>query len=171
MNKEYRQALSEESRNHLEALEEKYGKGVLDMKPWFYNNDIDKVSYPVEMHDVSGNPDMIHAFGGGEEFFESFIKFSPEPAYKTQFLKELTGECGEKFKKWAESKMAGIVRSFERGDILLDRNGAAFWKESGTYIHPDVCEVLLCCGCFGFSMINCERTKAARAKQFAGKEI
>ena len=171
MNKEYRQALSEESRNHLEALEEKYGKGVLDMKPWFYNNDIDKVSYPVEMHDVSGNPDMIHAFGGGEEFFESFIKFSPEPAYKTQFLKELTGECGEKFKKWAESKMAGIVRSFERGDILLDRNGAAFWKESGTYIHPDVCEVLLCCGCFGFSMINCVRTKAARAKQFAGKEI
>lgn len=167
---EYRQALSKESREHLEALEEKYGRDVLKKKPWFYNNDIEKVSYPVEMHDVSGNPDMIHASSGtDDEFFELFTSFSPEPVYKTQFLKELTGELGEKFKKWAESKMRAVAHDFERENILLDKNGAAFWKESGTYIHPDVCEVLLY-GCHDFSILNCDATKVARTKQFAGKE-
>lgn len=130
-------------------------------------------SLPAEyeiLNEKKGIPDMIHASSGTDgEFFELLTSFSPEPVYKTQFLKELTGELGEKFKKWTESKMRAVAHDFERGNILLDKNGAAFWKESGTYIHPDVCEVLLY-GCHDFSILNCDATKVARTKQFAGEE-
>jgi hypothetical protein len=170
MNKEYRNALSKSTRKHLEELEKKYGKDVLAMKPWYFNDDDRQISYPVEVHDVSGNPDLVHAFDGNDEFFDEFTKFTPEPKYRTQFLKELGGECGEKFKKWAVSKIQGMKKSFENGEIVLDDNGAALWKESGNYIDADCCEVLYLADC-GFSLSNCKKTALEQAKKAVQEEF
>lgn len=81
----------------------------------------------------------------------------------SQFRKELAGKFGPKYKKWAEAKIQGLKKQFEEGKIRVDNDNAAYWSESGTYLHGDVCEVLLYVNLIGTD--GYEKTVMARERQ------
>ncbi|MCR4991908.1 MAG: hypothetical protein K6A45_02580 [Lachnospiraceae bacterium] len=89
---------------------------------------------------------------------------------RSQFQQELDGKFGPKYKKWAESKIVGIRKEFDEGKICIDEDGAAYWKESGNYLHGDVCHVLSYTGYIG---VDCyEKTVMAKEKQLRkGSEV
>ena len=92
MLKEYREAMSPETRAHVERLEGEYGTEIFNDRTWYYNLDDEKISVKVELSDVSGNPDLMRAFvvrpvSVGEqtyagELFEDFTKFTPKPLFE-----------------------------------------------------------------------------------------
>ena len=58
------------------------------------------------------------------------------------FEAELEGKFGKKRKKWAESLLSGLKAQADKGNICVDKDGAAFWKQSGNYLDADVCQTL-----------------------------
>lgn len=68
----------------------------------------------------------------------------------TDFQMDLCGMNGDKAKKRAEKKIEGMKAEADAGEILVDGDGAAYWKESGNYLSGEPIEVLCFTG-FKFS--------------------
>lgn len=71
----------------------------------------------------------------------------------TDFQIDLYGLNGEKAQKLAEKKIEGMKTQVDSGEILVDEDGAAYWKESGNYLSGEPIEVL-CFTKFPFSAGN-----------------
>ncbi len=60
----------------------------------------------------------------------------------SRFTEELAGMHGEYWKKNAIEEIERFQKCADDGDILLDKNGGAFWKSSGNYLPSDCAEKL-----------------------------
>ena len=59
----------------------------------------------------------------------------------TRFQKEITGELGQWWKNQAEKEVERAVREADELAIV-DSNGAIRWKNNGSYLMDDFCEML-----------------------------
>ena len=78
----------------------------------------------------------------------------------TRFQRELSGELGSFWKASAEKEIEALQKKANNGEILVDENGAASWKNNGRAI-PSDCAEKLSYTTLGFSM------KATAAKREA----
>ncbi|MBR2256621.1 MAG: hypothetical protein IJ899_04620 [Blautia sp.] len=60
----------------------------------------------------------------------------------TRFERELSGEFGALAKKRAEREIETFQEMVEKGEILIDEDGAARWKSNGRYLPSDCVEKL-----------------------------
>ena len=75
MPEEYFASMSKETQEHTKMLLDKYGESIFTPNyVWRY-----KDGRRVILSDVSGNPDIVRAYGidDGEEFFDDFVCFEP----------------------------------------------------------------------------------------------
>lgn len=79
----------------------------------------------------------------------------------SRFEEELNGKWGEYFKNRALEEIEKFQICANNGEILLDDDGGAYWKESGNYLPSNCVEILLHTD-FKFSP---EATAAARDRQ------
>lgn len=78
----------------------------------------------------------------------------------TRFEMEITGQCGEFWKKDAEKRVAYALKQADELGIV-EADGAIKWKTNGRYLMDDLCEILEYAG-YSFSR---KATEAARERQ------
>lgn len=83
----------------------------------------------------------------------------------SRFEQEILGALGDFWKREAEKKVAEYKAKAELGEILVDENGAAYWKSNGRYLPYDCAEILNYTG-FAFDY---EATKRAEKKQLSAE--
>ena len=79
----------------------------------------------------------------------------------TRFEQEINGCLGEFWINHAMKEIQEYQADADAGNILVDENGAAYWKRSGNYL-PSDCVERLSYTTFAF---NVDATNAAREKQ------
>jgi len=67
----------------------------------------------------------------------------------TRFLREISGQLGDFWKKSAEEEVIKAVK-LANEDSIVETDGAIKWKKSGNYVPDDLCEKLEYAG-FNFS--------------------
>lgn len=80
----------------------------------------------------------------------------------SRFLREISGQLGDFWKKSAEEEVIKAVK-LANEDSIVETDGAIKWKTSGNYIPDDLCEKLEYAG-FNFSR---EMTNNKREEQNA----
>lgn len=80
----------------------------------------------------------------------------------SRFLREISGQLGDFWKKSAEEEVIKAVK-LANEDSIVETDGAIKWKKSGNYVPDDLCEKLEYAG-FNFSR---EMTNNKREEQNA----
>lgn len=82
----------------------------------------------------------------------------------TRFQKEISGDLGDFWKRWAIEEAEKAVRMADE-EAVVDEDGAISWKKNGSYLMDDFCEKLEYAG-YQFSRTATAKKRAEQTEKF-----
>ena len=79
----------------------------------------------------------------------------------TRFEDEIKGLFGEYWRKSAQADVEKRVQEYNDGELLIDENGVASWKNSGNIVPEDIAQMAE----YGGLPVNIEATRKARDEE------